>query len=165
MRSRLLPVLALSCPLVACGELPGKEVGTYAVHSTLDETTCGPSVGSPERQFEVQIRRDGEVGYWIGPTQVPIQGRIDEEGKFTFRTNEQVLVREGDEATGLAPCAMDQIDLAEGTADAGLSGTEHMWIGTTSGADCRDQIGLMPGQFIELPCEMSFTLAGEAPQK
>lgn len=150
--------------LGGCGELPGKEVGTYQVLATLEESTCGPSVGDEERAFDVQIRRDGQVGYWIGPSQVPVQGRIDEEGNFTFRTSEQILVREGDDSIGLAPCMMDQVDLAEGTADAGLSGSEHLWIGSTSGADCRDQVGLMPGQFIALPCEMSFTLAGEGPE-
>lgn len=161
MRRTSLLVLVLS--IGACGELPGKEVGTYDVVATMGESTCGPSVGAPERQFGVQIRRDGEVGYWIGPTQIPIQGRIDEDGNFTFRTNDQVMVRQGDESIGLAPCVMDQIDIAEGTVDeSDLQGSETLWIGASSYADCRDQVGLMPGQFIELPCQMQFTLDADA---
>lgn len=159
--SRLfVPLLFLS----ACGELPGKEVGTYDVLATMDESTCGPNVGAEERSFDVQIRRDGGRGWWIGPSETPIEGRIDDEGNFSFRTNEQVLVREGNDAVGLAPCVMEQMDLAEGTAETELAGSEHLWVGVTSGADCRDQVGLMPGQFIELPCEMSFTLSGDGPQ-
>jgi hypothetical protein len=148
--------------LAGCGELPGQEVGTYSVVATMEESTCGPSVGAEEREFDVQIRRDGEVGYWIGPTEIPIEGRIDDDGNFTFRTNDQILVREGDETTGIAPCVMDQIDVAEGTAGTDLEGSETLWIGASSYADCRDQVGLMPGQFIELPCEMEFTLRAEA---
>lgn len=165
MRHTTVPLLAGVLCVAACGELPGKEVGTYAVLATMDETTCGPNVGSEQRQFEVQIRRDGAVGWWIGPAEVPIQGRIDEDGNFQFRTNEQVLVREGDESIGLQPCVMEQMDLAEGTATLDLAGSEHLWVGVTAGADCRDQVGLMPGQFIELPCEMTFTLSGEGPEQ
>jgi hypothetical protein len=157
---RLVLTLGL---LAGCGELPGKEVGTYEVLAVMDENTCGPNVGAPQRSFDVQIRRDGGTGYWIGPSQVPVQGRIDEEGNFSFRTSEQILVRAGDEATGLVPCYMDQLDIAEGTAEIALSGSEELWVGVTSGADCRDQIGLMPGQFLELPCRMTFTLSGEDP--
>ena len=149
--------------LGGCADLPGQEVGSWEVAATLDETTCGPSVGQPNRRFAVQIRRDGQTGYWIGPAQVPIEGRIDEEGNFTFRTDEQVLVRQGDESVGIAPCVMDQVDIAEGRAAGSLDATETLWIGASSGADCSDQVGLMPGQFLELPCRMSFTLLGEVP--
>lgn len=162
MRSHVA-VLVCAGSIVGCAELPGKEVGSWAVTATMDETTCGPSIGQQERTFEAAIRKDGEVGWWIGPGQVPIEGRIDDEGNFTFRTNEQILVREGDTATGIAPCVMDQVDIAEGRAAGSLEATEEMWIGTSSGADCSDQIGLMPGQFSELPCQMTFTLVGEAP--
>ena len=147
--------------LAGCADLPGDEVGHWQITATMGETTCGPSVGQSERQFEVQIRRDGETGWWIGPAQVPIQGRIDDDGNFTFRTNEQVLVREG--TAGIAPCVMDQVDIAEGRAEGSLDAMENMWVGASSGADCSDQVGLMPGQFAVLPCQMTFALVGEAP--
>lgn len=159
----LAGLLAVLGSLAGCAELPGKEVGRWDITATLEETTCGPSIGEQVRQFEVAIRRDGQRGWWIGPAQTPVEGTIDDEGNFAFRTNDQVLVRQGDTATGIAPCVMDQVDIAEGRAEGSLDATETMWIGSSSGADCSDQVGLMPGQFAVLPCQMTYALVGDVP--
>jgi hypothetical protein len=172
MRSAALTSLLLS----ACnpGDLPGREVGTFRVSARLDENGCGPSAqASVSVEFDVEIRRDGDRGYWIPQGQAPVSGVLDERGAFLFQVASRVAVREEDPAAGLAACTMDRFDEVRGTvtvasdADASavapgrLLAEETLSIGATSGSDCSDRIGLGEGQFIGLPCQIRYGLEGD----
>lgn len=148
---------ALGCP----SEYPGEPVGTYAVTAAVGESSCGPGIGgSGPLEFEVEIRRDGEVGYWIGPDGLARVGRIDEQGTYRFKLEQRIQVRAGDAQT--APCVMDQVDEVTGTAAGSLIGTEALAIAVTAGADCSDQMGITTGKFLALPCEIRWELEGAA---
>ncbi len=62
------------------------------------------------------------------------------------------------------------LDALDGTAaleptDAGpttFSATESIVYGVADGADCRDKIGAAPGQFIALPCQITYAMIGTA---
>lgn len=158
----LLAPMVGAAALAGCPtEYPGEPVGTYAVTASLGESSCGPGIGDAgPRQFEVELRRDGEVGYWIGLDGVARVGRIDEQGAYSFRLEQRIQVRAGDAQT--TPCLMDQVDVVSGTASSSLTGTEALAIAVTPGADCSDQMGITTGKFLSLPCEIRWELEGGA---
>ncbi|MBI2896860.1 MAG: hypothetical protein HYY06_25100 [Deltaproteobacteria bacterium] len=161
MRLSLAVLAPGALVLVGCpSEYPGEPVGTYSVTASLDESTCGPGVEGPEaRDFEVELRRDGEVGYWIRPDGVLWMGTIDDQGTYRFRIEQTIQVRAGNEQ--VAPCVMEQVDEISGAAAGSFSGTEALAIAASAGADCADQMGITSGKFLDLPCQMRWDLEGD----
>lgn len=143
----------------------------------IESNTCGPgAVQAPgSAEFEVEIRRQGETGWWIPEGLAPVMGVLDDRGTFEFAVSGQIAVRAEDPVQGLAPCSLDKVDEVRGTivqgpadeADAApeggaatLAAEEALSFGATSGSDCSDQLGVGTGQFLALPCQVRYSLEG-----
>lgn len=86
MRQAALPLALVA--LIGCQmpELPGEEVGSYAISGELMENSCGREAlpAADPLEFQAQLRRENGVGYWV--VQPPATaGRLDEDGAFSFR--------------------------------------------------------------------------------
>jgi hypothetical protein len=103
MRSRATPlssVLAVLSLTAAVGCQPpasksvGALVGVYAIDGALIENTCGGSAlaAVDPLRFEVEIRRNDQVGYWQIEKQAQQTGEIEENGTFLFRGEQTSLV-------------------------------------------------------------------------
>ncbi len=169
-------LVLISFALIGCdqGDLPGDAVGTYRVAARLEENGCGPSTpASVSAEFDVEIRREGETGFWIPQGQPPVTGVLDDRGIFLFQVAARLVVREEDPVLGLAACVLDRIDEVRGTVtvadeadasaapDGRLLGEQTLSVAAASGADCSDRIGLAEGQFLGLPCQIRYALEGD----
>jgi hypothetical protein len=151
---------------------PGDRVGEFRISARLDSNGCGPSAvqATQSAEFDVDLRREGEAGWWIPDGQAPVPGEVDESGAFRFEIRGQTAVREEDPTQGLAACTLDHVDevrgFVSGGEDAGpaasLAGEESLSFAASAGSDCSDQLGLGTGQFLALPCQVRYVLEGNA---
>ncbi len=113
-RGRKLALLGPALLLVlACGELPGTEVGTYRVTMKLEENTCGESAVHllDGHRYSAQLRSDEKHGYWRIPGQPPLEGSYDAPS-FSFEST-GVVANEGPDA-GPRGCSLRQRDRLTG---------------------------------------------------
>jgi hypothetical protein len=177
---------SLSLGASGCTKPPGDAIGTYRVEMTLTENTCGSEAVATEdgQTYKVQLRANGDRGYWRLPGQPPLEGSYD-DGKFEFDYSSvvansspdagpfcqlvQTEVRSGSvtltSTQGSAADAGADIDASEALptadVDAGpaLVGTHVLTISAASGTDC--SAALPPrGAYQALPCTVSYTLSG-----
>jgi hypothetical protein len=119
MRTRdLLVVCGLTT--AGCGELPGQVVGTYKIEMTLDENTCGAlAVNSLDgHRYAVELRADGERGFWRIPGQPPLEGTYVPPA---FHFEYSSIVASSDADAGPYGCQLRQSEVLEGSIL--LSGT------------------------------------------
>ncbi len=184
--TRLPPtLLALGIAAAGCAEPAGEEIGSYRVTMSLASNTCGPAAVNLQdgRRYTVQLRADGEQGFWRLPGQPPLMGSYG-EGSFKFTYSSLVarsapdagtfcqLVQD-EELVGAVAGADDEDAGAAGSAKSiapkgeeefaapaqGLVGRHVFHIKAAAGTDCRD--ALPPeGPFERLPCTVSYDLIG-----
>ncbi len=113
--------------IAGCGnQLPGEPVATYRIVMSLVENTCGSQsvILTDGQQYSVELRRDGERGYWHRTDSAAVQGKFDADHNFEF-TSSAVVASELD--AGVAGCKLVQDEVltgslrAENASDAGES--------------------------------------------
>jgi hypothetical protein len=81
--------LALPC-LIAIGckmpEPPGELLGSYHVEGELKVNECGSEAlpAADPLSFDVQIRRDARMGYWLQGMPPARAGHVGDDGSFSF---------------------------------------------------------------------------------
>jgi hypothetical protein len=87
-------ILAAAQGCTPGGTHPGTLVGTYTIRGVLAENTCGES-GFPTANplsYDVEIREDDGLGYWMPSKQAQNTGSFNSAGAFHFTTSQtQVL--------------------------------------------------------------------------
>lgn len=192
-RSRLTLQLALSLHAAllcaACGpDLPGEVVGTYTVSMHLGDNSCGkPALPVADgTNYAVELRADGERGYWRRPKIPPIEGHYDGDGGFAFTF--EALFDIGDPDAGTAGCRLYRDEVLNGrvviASDAGtaddagdtgttsdaataasppepaLSGQYTYTFRTDTSGICANNPGPL-GVYQRLPCSVSYSLSGQ----
>lgn len=113
-------VAAVGCQKPA-SKASGLLVGVYAIDGALIENTCGqaalPAV-DPLR-FEVEIRRNDQVGYWQIAKQPQQMGEIEDDGEFRFLEEQTKLVSK----MRVARSDLEPGDFAQGGEDFDLKTT------------------------------------------
>ena len=96
----LLSFSAVGALLSACndGAPSGVLVGFYAIQGVLSENTCGQAAlpASTELKFDVQIREDDGIGYWMRAKQGSTTGSLSASGAFRFSTSQTKIISPGD---------------------------------------------------------------------
>jgi hypothetical protein len=96
MISRAFLVIAAACAVCACkqGAPAGTLVGDYDVRGVLVENTCGQAAlpTTNPLQFNVELREDQGVGYWVPSKMAQNTGSLSVDGAFRFAvsTTQQV---------------------------------------------------------------------------
>jgi hypothetical protein len=110
-------------------QLPGDVVGTFKVHVTLRENTCGAGAvfTNDQREYSVELRTDDahHRAYWHVPKVQPLTGSLEPEDAFIFRMESIVASQSSD--AGAPPCSLVQAEELAGRflrEDAGADASE-----------------------------------------
>jgi hypothetical protein len=96
-------------------KLPGEVVGTYRVTMKLEENTCGPNAVflSDGKSYSVQLRADGNQGYWRLADGKPLPGKYTQDkGAFAFTFSS--IVATSDPDAGEPVCQLQQNETLSG---------------------------------------------------
>ena len=176
----LLAALLVAC--MSCSSVlgnkdphePGVAVGVYQLTADVDPlSTCADVAAAAPRpwKFQVELRRDKTVGYWMSGSD-PFQGTIDDAGTLSFHASTRTPVHDVEKAKEIGACAIDRADdftgkLAGAVAAAGgnasFTGTLSYSYAVTANADCRDVVGAKSVDvptplFAVLPCTVRFNV-------
>ncbi len=137
---------------------PGTAVGTFAVHGTRVEDTCGDAPVTWD--FSVKLSRESTTLYWIqGGT--PVASHKLSSGGYEFTSTAVHDLRPANKALELAACSVtrdDQSSVTLAVDETTFTGTlEYAYVPVT-GADCRDQTVEFGGTYGALPCKQRFSL-------
>jgi len=177
-------LLVAGCPQ----PLPGESVGTFAVEGQLEHNECGMQA-VPARnpvEFPVEIRVDDGRAVWRRHEAPLVSGVVTDDGSYEFESETRIDAIEGDPAQGRAACVLVQreqvtarvlgAEPVPGPADGGvqdaagepedaeaqLEGSHTIELSPVSGADCGPLLAASGGPFLELPCDLEYTLEGTA---
>ncbi len=156
----LLLAIGLGCSGKAGSDpnSPGTTLGTFAVHATRTEDTCGDA--PPTWDFSVKITRDATTLYWVQGS-VPVAAHKLSTGGYEFTSTAVHPLRAENKALELAACSVtrdDQSSVALGSDEATFTGAlEYAYVPVT-GSDCRDQTAEFGGTYAALPCKQRFSL-------
>jgi len=166
--------MGLALLAAGCGNpLPGTLLGTYQVTATAQANSCGSGLGAPGvYQFDVQLSETttDSTLHWDWLTNTPIATGTLAAVSSTDASLEATLTASQSSnvdgtATAAGPCTMDRDDelvvtLGTGTPPGTFAGTMSYVFTVESGADCSDQLTAAGGMYDELPCTVSYTIAG-----
>ena len=170
----LLPALGLpACQQKMLDDdgLPGTSLGTYQVHATLTQSTCGPGAfGSPDTwDFEVKLAVDGSVLYWNNGSEL-VEGSVGSDGA-AFSFSDQLTIPVSD-AKGAQPgCVMFRQDAASGTLNSksdtpaevtAFTGALSYGYGQQDGSDCSTVV--QQAGAATIPCTISYGLTATRTQ-
>ncbi|MGC4088375.1 MAG: hypothetical protein QM756_10830 [Polyangiaceae bacterium] len=147
------------------GKIPGDLLGTYSVSGKLIADSCGAELlGAPDPWlFQMKLSRFERDLYWLNGREA-IVGDIEANGStFHFKTRLDVPLTPA--AKGAAACVVSRYDQADG--ELGVDGDEVTSVAATlsfkydakAGSECIEIIGI-PGGVAQLPCTLSYRLAG-----
>lgn len=144
-------------------KIPGDELGTYAVVSTLQTSTCGPgALGSKDLwQFQVKLSQEGHDLYWLNGAEA-IAGDLAADG-VSFGFDSHVVVNAIAAGKGQPGCAISRIDTGSGRLSSSappvesFEGTLRYGFQPLAGSDCTPLMAV-EGGFHTLPCEMTYAM-------
>lgn len=164
------------CVLSACTGKdpynPGESLGTFTVEAKRANASCGEAQTPPDPwKFDVRLSQEGRTLYWIQGG-APVHGTLDANNRTEMKSADARTLREA--SKGRSACVVRREDALEATLTAtataasapnqtkldvkSFSGKLAYRFIPEDGSDCQDM--LENGTFAELPCEVSFTLAG-----
>ncbi len=165
----LLGLLASGCG----NPLPGTVLGTYQVTATAQANSCGTGLGAPSvYQFDVQLSETTATPTlywdWLDSTPIasgPLTAVSSTDASLTATMTASQSSNVDATATAAGPCTMDRDDtmvvtLGTGTPPSTFAGTMSYAFTVESGAICSDQLSSAGGMYDELPCTLSYTIAG-----
>jgi len=170
----------LSLALAACDAPPppGELVGQYKIVGSLASDTCGPGLGATQAlSFDVQLRDDEGVGYWVFADREPAPGTLDATGKFSFEQRGGWTLVNPNPQLGYNGCRVAQIETIYGTVDlpqgdagvsdggvsqalGGLIGSNTIDVIPIPGDDCTPALAAQGGPLTTLPCRVTYTITG-----
>lgn len=153
---------------------PGAPVGIYHLAATVDtSSSCTEAVAAAPKpwNFDVTLRRDGQVGYWIVNGQ-PLSGTIDDKGAISFSASFPSKIHDVDKRLGVGACTIVRTDSFTGSfaaapstpnGIASFTGTLRYSYVVEQGSDCRDVVGPVAEErpsplFAVLPCDVHFAV-------
>jgi hypothetical protein len=159
------------------GESDTTLIGRFAVEARLVADSCGPGTvdADPLLQYNVELRQGGSVVTWDGPG-LTLQGPLGADDQFCIDDSSTWKVREADLWLEDPGCSMTRIerlcalleDLKEvDTVEEGeplassFTGRHELFISHEGGSDCTDQLGLADGQYLTLPCQVTYDIVGQ----
>jgi hypothetical protein len=137
---------------------PGTAIGTFAVHATRVEDTCGDAPAVWE--FSVKLSREATTLYWVQGG-VPIAAHKLSTGGYEFTATGVHDLRPANKALELAACSVtrdDQSSVALAADEATFTGTLEYAYTPVVGSECRDQTVQFGGTYAALPCKQRFSL-------
>ena len=162
--------LALGCD----PSLPGEVVGAFSVVMRLEDNSCGSAVApfADGQKYAVELRSDGDTGFWRLPKAPPVQGRWHDDS-FSFQYAEPIELGMAD--AGTSGCTVLREESLEGKVlglgtqsdgggaqgDAGttLEGAHRVTFRADPSGRCRDAQGPLR-EFERLPCVARYRLDG-----
>jgi hypothetical protein len=138
--------------------VPGTAIGTFAVHATRVEDTCGDAPVAWD--FSVKLTREAATLYWVQGGE-PVASHKLSTGSYEFTSTAVHDLRPANKALELAACSVardDQSSVTMAADDATFTGTLEYAYVPVAGADCRDQTVEFGGTFAALPCKQRFSL-------
>jgi hypothetical protein len=91
--------LSIAALVGACNESTpsGVLVGFYSIQGVLTENSCGQAALPAESplKFDVQIREDGGIGYWLQSKQSASTGSLNARGEFRFSVSQTKVLSTG----------------------------------------------------------------------
>jgi hypothetical protein len=158
-------------------------VASLLVVGSVDENTCGAlAVMLPDpwsRRTELR-RGEGDLYYWREiTTGVNVLGTRTSDGEYRFRGSSQAEIFAADPTIDYPGCrvrlddelrfTLDGSAMDAGAAAGGDAGVEHALEGRqrtvvsiVAGSNCAPALNANGGNFLALPCEFAYDLAGEA---
>jgi hypothetical protein len=152
-------------------------LGVIHVEEVLVEDTCGPGFQAPgpSLAYDVELRRTGTTLMWAGPG-APVQGTCDDSGRFCFELTNTWHVRDPDPWLEDPGCDMFRVErlcgsleMSEDATDAGskeqvtaVTATHESFVSSAAGSYCPELIGVQPGQFMAIPCQVAYEITGAA---
>jgi len=152
--------------LAACSDsaMPGKLLGNYAVAGQSKTNTCG--LGAPDPwNFDVQLSQQGSLLYWSWQDGTAlVSGTLGAQLQASLKTSGKANADSTD--AGLGPCTLQrdedlEITLASGSPPPSFGGTITYSFTPTAGSQCGDQLTGGGGQYMQLPCTVSYTVAAK----
>lgn len=144
---------------------PGHLLGTYALSGRITRDSCGAELlGAPDPwSFQVKLSRFQRDLYWLNGREA-IVGDIAADGSaFHFSTRVDVNISPaGGVSNG---CVVSRFDTAdgllalEGEAVTGLEANLSFEYRPKGDSECIEIIGI-PGGVEQLPCSLTYSLAG-----
>jgi hypothetical protein len=178
MRLLSIVVLAAGCIPV---EYPGEPVGSFDVVGALVENACGDSAvpALDPLRFAVELRTDEDgLAFWRRPDSPLVDGTVDQDGNFRFRTRVIVPALAPDPDFDYPGCVLDQREEVEARVvevedddmedddmeldEMELEGGNSITLSPSAGSDCTPLLAARGGPFLALPCEVDYQLAGSS---
>ncbi len=145
--------------------VPGDSLGSYSVHATLADSSCGPGAfGAPDAwDFQVKLSREGHTLYWLTGADL-VAGTIDDAGtSFSFTAEVPLTITQA--KGGQAGCVIVRQDAAQGSLAGTTPQDVPSFAGTLTygyvpkdGSNC-DAI-VAEARATGLPCAIKYTMAG-----
>jgi hypothetical protein len=172
--------------LLACTPAPGDSgsLGLFDVEGEVTTNSCGPlALQLPATaRYVVELRVGMGTLRWRPRGAAEAVGTYDSvTGAFRVALQSEVVLRAPDSRLRLPGCALRQVDVLEGVLDRpqgydggvaeadaggpvrlGFRATESLGYAPTVGSDCMAALGVGAGQFVQLPCAVSYRWRGAA---
>ena len=153
-----------------------EDLGELHIEAQLVADTCGPGAfpEGPSMAYDVDLRRQGDTLYWVGPSGT-VLGRFSSDRDFCIQLDDQWHVRDADPWYDDPGCDLRRIERLCGTLDfaqetdetgavservTSLVGRHEAFVSGTETSDCSDQVGVSEGQYLTLPCQITYELQG-----
>ena len=141
------------------------------MNATAGTNTCGGGLGAPgQYQFDVQLSTTTATLHWswLDDTPVasgPLAPISSSDGDLQASLSSSQSNNVDATAAGAGPCTMERADtivvtLGAASPPATFSGTMSYAFTVESGAECSDQLTSAGGMYDQLPCSVSYTIAG-----
>jgi hypothetical protein len=149
-------------PACSASPMPGNMLGTYKVAAASVTNTCGLSAPNPWA-FDVQLSEQGTTLYWSWMDGSALLSGAEASSSATLTSEIEADV-DATEA-GAGPCTMLRIDniqiaLGTGTEPTSFTGTIGYAFSVVAGANCSDQLASAGGQYVALPCTITYGMTG-----
>ena len=156
--------LLASLACVACGNLPGDTLGTYAVKGTLTSNSCGAGIGAPNPwEFDVLLSQTGSTLFWSWEDGSPLLSGplLGTHATLTAYEIDNVDTRDGGV---MGPCDLERNDdlsltMGAGSPPGSFTGSVSYTFSAQEGANCSDQLSSAGGMYDRLPCSVGYTVS------
>lgn len=144
--------------------MPGTVLGTYEVKASLQSSTCGSGLNTPNPWvFDVQLSQDASTLYWSRLDGSPLLSSALGSGGTTTLTSTLAANVDAAPDGGAGACALQrddtiQLTLSPGSPPGAFAGTMQYAYSVPSGYDCSDQLAIVGGMYATLPCTVTYSM-------
>lgn len=139
-------------------DVPGEVVGTYLFEGPLEINQCGDAAfpATDALEMRAELRRDLDLAVWRVP-QAPIAyGVVEDDERYVFSGGGTYPAYEG------CTFVQEETIAIDGVGEESPTGEVVIRITTAAGSDCTPSHAAAGGPFLALPCEIRWSMEGEA---